>query len=123
VGTYRHRIQSNDSGTVDAVFYAPEEVTLKVQAPQNCWLFASERFAPGWKAYVDEKEVRIFKANFAFRAIEIPAGTHVVRMVYAPWLYKPLLILSWGLTAGILVAWSGVALWRRIPRRKGATGT
>lgn len=102
---------------VEVVSYAPEQAVLKVQAPQSCWLFASERFAPAWQASLDGKAVPLFKANFAFRAIEIPAGTHLVKMTYAPWLYKPLLVLSWGLIACILIVWAGAAVRHSIAGR------
>jgi uncharacterized membrane protein YfhO len=35
-----------------------------------------------WQAFVDEKPVALLRANFAFQAIEVPAGTHRVKLVY-----------------------------------------
>ena len=82
-------------GKVAVLDYQPEEIKLTAEAPEACWLYASERWAPGWKAYLDGKEVPIYKANFAFRAVPIPAGKHSLRMRYEPWIYKPLLVVAW----------------------------
>ena len=48
------------------------------------WLFLSEAYYPGWKARIDGKEARIFSADYAFRAVFIPAGTHKLRLDYEP---------------------------------------
>ena len=47
-------------------------------------LVMSEKWDPDWKAWVDEKPAKIFKANFLMRAIELLPGKHVVRMEYRP---------------------------------------
>jgi len=47
-------------------------------------LFESAAFFPGWKAYIDGRETKIFKANLAFRAIIIPPGIHEGRFYYEP---------------------------------------
>lgn len=44
----------------------------------------SEAYHPGWKAYLDGREVPILRADYALRAVELPAGKHVVEMHYRP---------------------------------------
>jgi len=39
---------------------------------------------PGWRAYVDGTETRILKANFAFRAVQVPGGKHQVEFRFEP---------------------------------------
>jgi hypothetical protein len=39
---------------------------------------------PGWKAYVDNREVPILKANDVFKAILVPQGPHRVQFVFRP---------------------------------------
>ncbi len=39
---------------------------------------------PGWQAFIDGKPVPILLANDAFKAVEIPPGTHYARFVYRP---------------------------------------
>jgi uncharacterized membrane protein YfhO len=57
-------------------------------AAQNAFLVLSDTYFPGWKAYVDGKEERIYRANYAFRAIPIRAGAHKVEFTYKPLSFK-----------------------------------
>ncbi len=57
----------------------------------------------GWKAQVDQSEVEIFRADYLFRAVRVPAGKHVVRFHYRPTSFY------WGMALSLLsmavVAW------------------
>lgn len=105
-------------GSVEILSYKPEEVVLRVKAPHDCVLFATERYAPGWHAVTDGEPTPILKANFCFRAVEVPKGDHEVRMVYKPWAYRPLMFLSWGIIAAVFVVWAAakVASLRKSPK-------
>lgn len=74
---------SSDFGT-QFIEYKEQESKLKVVTPENGFLFVSDTWYPGWKAFVDNKEVKIHKANYAFRAVSVPAGEHEVRFIYKP---------------------------------------
>ena len=67
---------------------------IKTNSNSNQILVLSDNYYPGWKASVDEKETRIFRANYTFRAIELPDGEHIVRFSYAPNSFKLGLTLS-----------------------------
>ena len=47
-------------------------------------LVSTENYYPGWKAYVDNKETKIFRANYTFRAIVLPKGKHDIKFKYQP---------------------------------------
>lgn len=64
--------------------YKEQESTLEVKTNNDGLLFVSEAYYPDWKAYVDGKETKVYRADFAFRAIEIPKGIHEVRYLYKP---------------------------------------
>lgn len=49
---------------------------LKVKATGNNLLFLSEVYYPFWKAFIGEKELPIYKTNYAFRAVLVPQGEH-----------------------------------------------
>ena len=59
-------------------------VSMKCRASKTSWLVLTDIYYPGWTAYIDEKPVEIARANYAFRAIKIPPGEHVVRFSYEP---------------------------------------
>lgn len=62
-----------------------EEVELNLGADKNCFLVSSEQYFPGWRAKIDGEEVRIYRANLAFRTIFIEQGGHKLRFWYEPW--------------------------------------
>lgn len=64
-----------------------EESKLKVlfNSTKGGWLYLSDTYYPGWKAYTDGIETKIYKANYAFRAIKITQpGKHNAEFIYDP---------------------------------------
>jgi uncharacterized membrane protein YfhO len=58
---------------------------MNVTATGNNLLFISETYYPeGWKAYVDGNEIPIYRINYLFRSVVIPAGKHVLEMKFEP---------------------------------------
>ncbi len=66
------------------------------------WLVLLDRYAPGWTAHVNGQPATIHRADFLFRAVEVPEGTWQVDLDYKP-------RGMWALIAVSLVA-MGVAL-------------
>ena len=78
--------------------------TWRVDTSTPGYLVVLDSWAPGWQATVNGHEARVMHANYAFRAVEVPAGTSTVRLVYRPpgWL-----VGSWiagSMLAALLVA-------------------
>jgi uncharacterized membrane protein YfhO len=47
-------------------------------------LVLADTWYPGWQASIDGSGVKIFRANYLFRAVAIPPGTHSIHFVYDP---------------------------------------
>lgn len=78
------------------------EAILETDAPG--YLVVADTFYPGWTAEVGGQEVPILRANLAFRAIQLSAGSHLVRMIYAPgWLWPGVLISLTGLLVVVVL--------------------
>ncbi len=64
--------------------YAPEAVDLEARLDRPGVVVLLDADFPGWKAHVNGTPVRIYNANYLFRAILLPAGTHHIAFRYAP---------------------------------------
>jgi uncharacterized membrane protein YfhO len=47
-------------------------------------LVMSDAYYPGWRIWVDDTEAQLDRANYAFRAVALPAGEHIVRSEFDP---------------------------------------
>ncbi len=54
----------------------------------------TDNYYPGWKAYLDGNGKEIIRADFSFRGVEAPAGSHSVIFKYQPGSYKIGLIVT-----------------------------
>lgn len=73
---------NSDSATINRLSTTHISVTTRSQLPG--WLVLTDIFYPGWEATTDSKQVEILRANYAFRAVFLPAGNHTVEFVYKP---------------------------------------
>jgi len=64
--------------------YEPNRVRLRATLPQPGFLVLTDAFYPGWRVRVDGRKERILAADYIFRAVSLPAGSHVVEFVYLP---------------------------------------
>ncbi len=101
---------ASGAGTVDIMKYTPNEIVIKTTSTAPKLLFLSDAYDPGWRVMVDGNEERIYRADYDFRAVSVPAGMHTIRMVYWPksftiglWLAGVGLVLFGILTRIILV--------------------
>jgi len=62
----------------------PESVTVQAVAQRAGYLILDDSAYPGWKATLDGRAVPWHTANDNFRAVAVPAGTHVIRFSYRP---------------------------------------
>jgi hypothetical protein len=61
---------------------------LLVNSTEDNLLVLSDTYYPGWKAFVNGKETKIYRADYTFRGIPLNAGTHQVEFVYDPISFK-----------------------------------
>jgi len=47
-------------------------------------LVLTDTFYPGWKAYIDGEETKIYPTDIAFRGIFVPKGKHDIVFRYKP---------------------------------------
>ncbi|HEX7041816.1 MAG TPA: YfhO family protein [Patescibacteria group bacterium] len=64
--------------------YNSGNILIQTSAKSNMMLFLSDNYYPGWKAYVDGVPTPIYRADYTFRAVEVPKGDHTVIFSYQP---------------------------------------
>jgi hypothetical protein len=74
--------------------YENNVVTIQTAASEDGILVLADSYYPGWKAFVDGKETKIFKANHFFRAVVSPKGNHRIEFRYEPWSFRLGIIIS-----------------------------
>lgn len=86
----------------------PNRLDVVVETDNGAWLVLSDQWYPGWKAYVDEVESTLYRANYLFRGVWVPPGDHVVSFQYQPLTFAVGAILSLVTTLSLASLW-----WRR----------
>lgn len=90
----------------------PNGFSISLNLHQANWVVLADTWYPGWYAYIDGQPAALRRANYAFRAVWVPAGAHRVEFLYSP----PSFQLGATLTVvGLLISLSLAAwlAWRR----------
>jgi hypothetical protein len=117
------------AGTVRIDRYTAQRVRMTVQAAQPAVLLLTDTYYPGWRAFIDNAEVPMYRADFIFRGVLVPPGEHVVEFAYHPASFEAGLALT-RLAAYALASLAAFcvlatllppaarALWRWVPERR-----
>ena len=62
----------------------PDELTVDASMSQPGFLLLLDTWFPGWKATVNGVGSPVLRADYNFRAVQLPAGKSVVRFIYQP---------------------------------------
>jgi hypothetical protein len=110
--------QAAAQATAQIVSYRPNALEIEVDTESAGYLFLSDPFYPGWRAEVDGQPTTLLRANYAFRAVPVPAGTHRVTMAFRPgsW-YAGLGITAFTLLLLLLLGGLALTRHRRQDRR------
>ncbi|MBR6283448.1 MAG: hypothetical protein IKR25_04035 [Muribaculaceae bacterium] len=71
--------------TIVLTSYAPNKLAFKAHSAQGGVAVFSEIYFPwGWQATIDGKPAELGRVNYVLRAMQLPAGDHVVEMTFDP---------------------------------------
>jgi len=79
---------------LEILSYTPNKIEITCETEKDMFLYISDTFYPGWKAYVDGKNTELYRANIAFRAVEVPKGRHTIVFKYVPFSFYMGIALS-----------------------------
>jgi hypothetical protein len=94
--------------------YRPNRVVVDLQTALPGYLVLTDIWFPGWSCTMDGQSRPIQRADFLFRAVAIPAGSHEVSFVFSPASYR------WGrlISMMAMIAVAGFSLLARGCNRK-----
>jgi len=94
-----------------------QQAETEVEAPEPSLVVFSQTYYHRWRAYVDGQPTRLLRANYAFQAVQVPAGRHRVLLVYEDRAFFVGAIIS-----GISTLLS-LAIWIRCSGRRSSSET
>jgi hypothetical protein len=78
----------DSASSIQVMEHKPNYLKYESQSQTNGFAVFSEIYYPkGWTASIDGKEAPILGADYVLRALEIPAGKHVIEFRFAPEAY------------------------------------
>ncbi|MFA5325156.1 MAG: YfhO family protein [Bacteroidales bacterium] len=102
--------------------YAPDALEYRTSSNVNKTAVFSEIYYPyGWNAYIDNVPTKHFRVNYVLRALNIPAGDHIVKFEFRPdSIYKgdKISIVFIIIMYGIVLFFIGYSIYRYNKKRK-----
>ena len=77
-------VPSDSTATIELVSYEPNYLKYEVNSDKGGTVVFSEIYYPGWQSSIDGEEVPHGRANYILRAMNVPAGKHVVEFKFDP---------------------------------------
>ena len=103
----------DSTATIELVEYQPNYLKYGVNSEKGGTIVFSEIYYPGWKSTIDGEETPHGRANYILRAMNVPAGKHVVEFKFDPkslHTTETIAFIALGLLAllAIFVAYKGI---------------
>jgi hypothetical protein len=92
---------------IESPKFSAQRIEAGVESPAPALLVVAQIYHHPWRAYVDGRPTRLWPANYAFQAFEIPPGAHHVKLVYEDRRFQLGAIISLATLAGCLIFIAG----------------
>lgn len=76
--TQQFKNMSFSTGTVHIQQYSANSVVIKTNNHQTGFLVLLDVYYPTWHAYIDGVQTQVYKTDYTFRGVVVPAGDHTV---------------------------------------------
>ena len=85
--------------------FLAQKAQLEIQADEPALIVVAQSFYHPWHAYVDGKPVPLWEANYAFQALQVPAGHHEVKLAYEDRMFKTGAVVSLATLLLMVLGW------------------
>ena len=109
-------IVSDASAKIQLVAYEPNYLKYEVESDKGGTVVFSEIYYPGWQSMIDGKEVPHGRANYILRAMNVPAGKHVVEFRFDPKSLHVTETIAF-VSIGLLVLLACVVVWMGVKKK------
>lgn len=89
-----NKIEHGGSGVASILSDRENQLDVQVALNGPGYLVLNDTYYPGWTATIDGVDTEIYRANYAFRAVPVPAGEHTVRFRFEPTHWRMGLFIS-----------------------------
>ena len=69
---------------IEITEYKTRKISLKATMATDGFVVLSEKYYPGWNAFVDGKKAKIYQANYTLQALALPKGAHEIALRFQP---------------------------------------
>lgn len=114
-------LNPNGQGQVTLTGYKPSELTYSFSSPsEQLVVFSEIWYGPdlGWEATINGQPAELIRANYALRALRVPAGEHTIVMSFTPSSYSTGYIISLICSLLIIVGVLGLITYSFLQRKR-----
>jgi len=98
-------VSSRSTGEILSTSHSSSSVSIRAKATEPAFVVIAQSWYHRWQGAVDGKPAKIWRANHAFQAIEMPAGEHEVSLVYKDEPFRFGASISGLSVAGCIIGW------------------
>lgn len=94
--------------TLQDIKIGTDSISGTISTQQDKWLLLTVPYSENWSVYIDGEEAETYRANTAFTAVNIEAGSHTVEMKYSNRTIKysvPVTAAGFVCFAGVIICW------------------
>ena len=77
-------IQPKIESEIVFIDYQANTIKMSINMISSGMVVFSDLYYPGWKAYFDGRQKKIYRVNYLFRSLYIPKGRHDLEFIYKP---------------------------------------
>lgn len=103
---------NNAAGRIIKSHFTAHRIEIETEVTEPALLVLSHSFYHRWKGYIDEKPATILRANRSFQALDLPAGTRRVKLVYEDTMFRT------GASLTLMTLTVGIFMWFRLRRAR-----